>query len=242
MKVCNYCGVELDAEMNFCPLCGHKSNTPVVMSRKDINNKEKKVNKTEAYNFEELTKSQQRKVVWELATFVLVSCVVITLIIDLLTSSRQITWSKYTMTIGLILLIDISLIIFVQKRLFLLFSGCFASTTLLLFLLDLYNQHLYSGLKLGIPIIFFICLVVFLLAILIRKSKQKGINIIAYSMIAAGIICMCIEGIITLHTQLQLKFLWSMVVMVSVLPVSAILLYIHYRLKRVTNLKKAFHI
>jgi len=241
MKVCNYCGVELDAEMNFCPLCGHKSNTPVVMSRKDINNKELNVNKMEAYNFEELTKSQQRKVVWELAAFVLVSCVVITLIIDLLVS-RQITWSKYTMTIGFILLIDLSLIIFVQKRLFLLFSGCFVSTSLLLFLLDLYNQHIDSGLKLGIPIIFFICLVVFLLALLIRKSKQKGINIIAYSLIASGIICMCIEGIIMLHTQQQLKFLWSMVVMVSVLPVSAILLYIHYRLKRVTNLKKAFHI
>lgn len=241
MKVCNYCGVELDAEMNFCPLCGHKSNTPVVMSRKDVNTKELKVNKTEAYNFEELTQSQQRKVVWELAAFVLVSCVVITLIIDLLVS-RQITWSKYTLTIGFVLLIDISLIIFVQKRLFLLFSGCFASTTLLLFLLDLYNQHIDSSLKLGIPIIFFICLVVFLLALLIRKSKQKGINIIAYSLIAAGIICMCIEGIITLQTQKQLKFIWSMVVMVSVLPVSAILLYIHYRLKRVTNLKKAFHI
>ena len=241
MKVCNYCGVELDAEMNFCPLCGHKSNTPVVKSRKDVNNKDLNGNKTEAYNFEELTQSQQRKVVWELAAFVLVSCVVITLIIDLLVS-RQITWSKYTMTIGFVLLIDISLIIFMQKRLFLLFSGCFASTTLLLFLLDLYNKHIDSGLKLGIPIIFFICLVVFLLALLIRKSKQKGINIIAYSLIAAGIICMCIEGIITLHTQKQLIFLWSMVVMVSVLPVSAILLYIHYRLKRVTNLKKAFHI
>lgn len=241
MNVCNYCGVELDAEMNFCPLCGHKSNTPVVSSRKDTINKEPKEAETSAYNFDDLTKSQQRKVVWELAAFVLISCVVITLIIDLLIS-RQITWSKYTMTIGLVLLIDLSLIIFMQKQFFLLFSGCFVSTSLLLFMLDVYNHSLYTGLKLGIPIIFFICLVVFLLAILIRKSKQKGINIIAYSLIAAGIICLCIEGIITLHTQNQLKLQWSMIVLISVAPVSAILLYIHYRLKRVTNLKKAFHI
>ncbi len=241
MKVCNYCGVELDAEMNFCPLCGHKSNTPVIKSRKDTNNKVPVDVKTVAYNFEDLTQRQQRKVIWELAAFVLVSISIITLIIDLLIT-RQITWSKYPMTIGLILLIDISLILFLQKQLFLLFSGCFVSTSLLLFLLDFYTSNLYTGLKLGIPIIFFICLVVFLLAILIRKSKQKGINIIAYSLIAAGIICMCIEGIITLHTQYQLKFQWSLVVLVSVLPVSAILLYIHYRLKRVTNLKKAFHI
>lgn len=241
MNVCNYCGVELDVEMNFCPLCGHKSNSLVVSSRKDSNKKVHVEPKTVAYNFEELTQRQQRKVVWELAAFVLVSISVITLIIDLLIT-KQITWSKYPMTIGLILLIDISLILFLQKQFFLLFSGCFVSTSLLLFLLDLYNNSPYTGLKLGIPIIFFICLVVFLLAILIRKAKQKGINIIAYCLVAAGILCMCIEGIITLHTQYQLKLQWSMIVLVSVLPVSAILLYIHYRLKRVTNLKKAFHI
>jgi len=241
MNVCNYCGVELDAEMNYCPLCGHKSNTPVVTGRKDANNKVPKETKTEAFNFEELTQRQQRKLVWELAAFVLVSCAIVTLIIDLLIS-RQITWSKYTLTIGLVLLIDISLIIFMQKRIFLLLSGCFISTSLLLFLLDLYNQNLVRGLKLGIPIIFFIFLVVFFLLILIRKSKQKGINIIAYSLIAAGIICMCIEGIIILQTHNVLKFQWSMIVLVSVLPVSAILLYIHYRLKRVTNLSKFFHI
>jgi len=241
MKVCNYCGVELDAEMNYCPLCGHKSNTPVVKSRKGDDNTGVKQTKTETYNFEDLTQHQQRKIVWELSAFILVSCVVITSIIDLLIS-RHITWSKYTMTIGLVLLIDISLIIFMQKQLFLLFSGCFVSTSILLFLLDMYSRNIDNGLKLGIPIIFFIFLVVFILSVLIRKMKQKGINIIAYSLIAAGIICMCIEGIITLHLQNQLNFKWSMIVMVAILPVSAILLYIHYRLKRVTNLKKAFHI
>ncbi|MCX6307547.1 MAG: zinc ribbon domain-containing protein, partial [Bacteroidia bacterium] len=241
MKVCNYCGVELDADMNFCPLCGHKSNSPVVKSRKEIIHKDPKDAGKAAYNFEDLTHRQQRKVVWELAAFVLISISVITLIIDLLIT-RQITWSKYTLTVGLVLLIDITLIIFLQKQLFLLFSGCFISTSLLLFMLDLYIQNSYCGLKLGIPIIFFTCLIIFLLAILIRKSKQKGINIIAYSLLAAGIVCMCVEGIIALHTQNQLRLQWSLVVLVSVLPVSAILLYIHYRLKRVTNLRKAFHI
>src|ERR1035437_6016019 len=120
MKVCNYCGVELDAEMNFCPLCGHKSNAPVVKSRKETNDTMPKESATQVFNFEDLTQLQQRKIVWELAAFILVSCVVITIIIDLLIS-KHITWSKYTMTIGLILLIDISLIIFMQKQLFLLF-------------------------------------------------------------------------------------------------------------------------
>jgi hypothetical protein len=241
MKVCNYCGVELDAEMNYCPLCGHKSNSPILKKQKESNEKGATVSNPENFNFEELTQQQQKKVVWELAAFIVISCTVITLIIDLLIA-KHITWSKYTLTIGMTLLIDISLIIFMQKRIFLLFLGCFLSTSFLLFLLDLFSHNLDGGVKLGIPIIFFIFLVILLLFLLIRKTKQKGINIIAYSLVAAGIICLCIEGIISLHIHEYLKFQWSFIVMVAVLPVSAILLYIHYRLKRVTNLKKVFHI
>ena len=240
MNVCNYCGVELDAEMNYCPLCGRKSNAPVVTGRKGTN-KEPKETRAEVYDFEELTQPQKRKLVWELIALVMVSGVVASFIIDLFIN-KQITWSKYTITIGLAFLINTSLIIFMQKRFFLLLSGCFISTSLLLVLLDLFNLNLDWGLSLGIPIIFFLYIVLFFLSILIRKSKQKGINIIAYSLIAAGILCLCIEGIISLHRYNLLKFQWSVPVLVSVLPVSAILLYIHYRLKRVTNLKKFFHI
>ena len=35
MKTCNYCGVELDVDMNYCPLCGHKSNAPVIINEKE---------------------------------------------------------------------------------------------------------------------------------------------------------------------------------------------------------------
>ena len=241
MKVCNYCGVELDAEMNFCPLCGHKSNSQVLKGRKEPQDKAVNDLKPGNFNFEELTQNQQKKVVWELAAFILVSCTVITLIIDLLIT-KHLTWSKYTLTIGMILLIDLSLIIFMQKRIVLMFLGCFLSTSLLLFLLDLFGNNLDGGVKLGIPIIFFIFLVLLILFLIIRKTKQKGINIIAYSLIAAGIICLCIDGIISLHIYEVLKIQWSFVVMVAILPVSAILLYIHYRLRRVTNLKKVFHI
>ena len=241
MNVCNYCGVELDAEMNYCPLCGHKSNTPVVAGRKETNYKKPKETKTEAYDFVELTQLQKRKIVWELIDIVLVSGVVVSFIIDLFIN-KQITWSKYTISTGIVLLINISLIIFMQKRMFLLLSGCFISTSLLLLLIDLFNHNIGWGLMLGIPIIFFIYLVVFFLSVLVRKSRQKGINIIAYSLMAAGILCMCIEGIITLHTYNLLKLQWSIIVLISVIPVSGILLYIHYRLKRVTNLKKFFHI
>lgn len=231
----------MDAEMNFCPLCGHKFNTRIAKEQKAVAEQPSPDSKAGSFNFEELSERQQKKFVWELAAFILVSCTVITVIIDLLVT-KHLTWSKYTLTIGMILLIDVSLIIFLQKRMFLLFFGSFLSTAFLLFLLDLYDKNLDNGVKIGIPIIFFIFLVLLVLFLVIRKTKQKGINIIAYSLIAAGIICLCIDGIISLHTIDHLKFQWSFVVMVSILPVSAILLYIHYRLRKVTNLKRVFHV
>jgi hypothetical protein len=237
MNVCNYCGVELDVEMNYCPLCGHKSNSKVAKDNRKVTAESGMDN----FKYEELTLRQKRKLIWELAAFVLLLTSVVTLIIDLLTS-KHITWSKYTMTVGLVLLIDISLIILIEKRFYLTLIGCFLSTSLLLFLLDLYTQNMSNGLTIGIPILFFIFVVVFILAGLIQKTKQKGINIIAYSLMAAGLICMCIEGIITLHIQHYLQLHWSLIVLVSVTPVSAILLYIHYRMKRATDLKKVFHI
>lgn len=240
MKVCNYCGVELDVEMNYCPLCGHKSNTQVAKTNGDSKNGLKEADRN-VFLYEELTQRQKRKLVWELAAFILILTSIVTLIIDLLTS-KHVTWSKYTMTIGFILLADVSLILLIEKRIFLVLIGCFISTSLLLFLLDLYTKNIDNGLTIGVPIIFFIFLVLFFLAILIQKTRQKGINIIAYSLVAAGIICMCIEGIISLHIQNVLQLHWSLIVLVSVVPVSAMLLYIHYRMKRATDLKKVFHI
>ena len=240
MNVCNYCGVELDVEMNYCPLCGHKSNIPVVKSGKPSKAKDLSENLDE-FNFEALNLRQKRKVIWELGAFMLLLTSIVTLIIDLLTS-KHVSWSKYTMTIGMILLIDISLLLLVQKKIYLILIGCFLSTSLLLFLLDVYTQNIDNGLTIGIPILFFIFLVLFFLTILIQRTKQKGVNIIAYGLVAAGLICMSIEGIISLHLYTVLRFQWSTIVLVSVLPVSAILLYIHYRLKRATNLKNFFNV
>jgi hypothetical protein len=241
MNCCNYCGVELEVEMNYCPLCGNKSNIPAISIRKETILNETKEPKNESYDFDELTHHQRRKLFWELTALILSSIVIVSFIIDLIIN-KQISWSKYTITIGLVLLINISLIIFMQKKVFLLLSGCFISTSLLLILLDKFNQNLGWGLHLGIPIIFFIYLIAYLLTIAIRKSRQKGINIIAYFLIALGILCMCIEGYISFHKLDMLKLQWSVIVMVSVLPISCILFFIHYRLKKVTDLKRFFHI
>jgi hypothetical protein len=241
MNYCNNCGVELDVEMNYCPLCGQKSSSPDSPDFEKRPGKNGLKAESESYNFNQLTALQKRKVFWELSAIILASGVFVSFFIDI-TTSREINWSKYPITIGLFLFVNITLICFFPKKNFIVLLGSFIATSLFLITLDLYNHNLGWGIKLGIPIIFFLYLIVFLLIVVIKKSKQKGINLIAYILIAAGIAGLCIESILSLHLLNRLELSWSIILLVSVLSASGILLFIHYRLKRVTDLKRFFHI
>ncbi|MCF8357303.1 MAG: zinc ribbon domain-containing protein [Prolixibacteraceae bacterium] len=241
MNYCNNCGVELDVEMNYCPLCGQKSSFPDAHSFEEKPERKGPAAESESYNFHELTANQKRKVFWELSAIILASGVFVSFFIDIIIS-QGINWSKYPITIGLFLFVNISLICFFPKKNFIVLLGSFLATSLFLITLDLYNYNLGWGIKLGIPIIFFLYLIVFLLIVVIKKSKQKGINLIAYVLIAAGITGLCIESILSLHLFKRLELSWSIILLVSLLSASGILLFIHYRLKRVTDLKRFFHI
>lgn len=241
MNICNHCGVELDVEMNYCPLCGRKSNIPKIIEPVNKRTADSVKAETGSFDYNSLTVFQKQKIFWELSAIIIGSLILVTLFIDLFTN-KQISWSKYTITIGVVIYLNITLIVFLQKKLFLLLAGCFISTSLLLLLIDMFNNNLGWGLRLGIPIIFFIFIVLFFLIYFIQKASQKGVNIIAYFLIAIGILGLCVDGIITLHTEEIFRLQWSIYLLLSVLPVSGILIFIHYRLKKITDLKKFFHI
>jgi hypothetical protein len=241
MNTCKNCGVELDVDMNYCPLCGQKSNiTPRTVPK---TGEDSGINDTvdETYGFKDLTHNQKRKVVWELMTIILVSGIVVSFIIDLL-ANKQITWSKYTVTSGLFLFINISLVIFFYKRMVLLLAGGFVAGALLVLALDWYSDGEGWGLGLGVPIILSFYLASALMAFVLTKTRRKGLNVIAYFLIVISLFSMSIEGLLSLYQTNTLTLQWSVILMVSVVAVSAILLFIHYRLKRVTDLRRFFHI
>ena len=107
--------------------------------------------------------------------------------------------------------------------------------------------HVYTGgsgweIKQEIPFIFAAYLTIYMLIFLVRKAKQKGLNVIAYSLIAAGLLCICTEGILSVYLRTGLFFGWSLIVMVSLSFIAMLLLFIHFRLKKATDLKRFFHI
>jgi hypothetical protein len=112
----------------------------------------------------------------------------------------------------------------------------------LLVLFDLYSKGIGWGTRLGIPMLFSLYLIVFLFALVLRFTRQHGFNILAWLFLAAGLLALCLDGILSVYTCGMINLHWSLIVMVCIVPVAAILFYIHYRLIRGIELKQFFHI
>lgn len=240
MIICPQCGVELDEQMTVCPLCnsGMKGDSrPEVIPDESEDLQSQRM----MSDYTSLTQIQKRKLFWELSGLILLSGILVTLIIDLVTSG-SITWSRYSVTVCLVLFANVTLLSFWRHRLILLLGGSFLSTSLLLVLLDMYNEKIGWGTQLGVPLLLAFYIVVFLLGMVIKGSKHHGFNIIGFFFTAAGLFSLCIEGIVNRYVKGTIDFHWSLIVFVSMIPIASIFFFIHYRLKKGIELKRFFHI
>lgn len=191
--------------------------------------------------FQKLTGAQKRKIFRQVSAIILLSGMFVTFIIDLI-GNGTITWSKFSIAVCVVLLINTTLISILHRKILLFLLGSFISTSALLVLFDIFTGTIGWGVKLGIPLLFAAYIIVYILIIMIKLSHKQGLNIIAYSFIAAGMLSLCAEGIISLYIENKLHLEWSVIVMASVLVVATILLFIHYRLRKGMDLKRFFHI
>ncbi|MEX2371815.1 MAG: zinc-ribbon domain-containing protein [Bacteroidales bacterium] len=241
MIQCPNCGVDIEENANFCSLCGEPILDKTAVNPAFI--KSGKLQRDEIFltDYQRLTGYQKRKIFWTISGVILVSGIIITLFIDFI-GNKTITWSKYPATVSLILFVNFTLYTFLRKKIVLMLALSFLSVTSLFILFDIYVGDTSWKIKLGIMVTLTAYLTVLVLILLVRKAKQKGLNIISYALITVGMLCICTEGIISIYTRSSVYLSWSLIVMVSVALIAILLFYIHYRLKKVTDLKRFFHI
>lgn len=241
MKQCLNCGVESEENANYCSLCGehlrYESIENPTLNKSGRIGREEKI----LTDYQRLSGLQKRKIFWKLSGLVIISAIILTLLIDYI-GNNSITWSKYPATICLILFINFTLNTFLHNKWVLLAGLSFLSLALLFILFDLYAEDTGWKTELGIVILLIPYVTVFTLIFLIRNAKQKGLNVIAYSLLASGILCICVEGLISIYQFSTIILSWSLIVVVSSLIISLLLLYLHYRLEKATDLKRFFHI
>lgn len=241
MKQCPNCGVESDENANYCSLCG----IPLLENTSDIplSGMSGRIGQEERIRseFRKLSGFQKRKIFWKISGLVFLSAILITLIVDYV-ATGTISWSRYPATICLILFINSTLNTYLHHNWLALSTFSFFSVALLFILFDLYSPDYNWRAVPGLLVLLAAYSAVFGMIVLIRRASQKGLNVIAYSLLVAGVLSMCTEAMLSIYKHSTIVLGWSLITAVSVITVSLLLLYIHYRLKRATDLKRFFHI
>ena len=240
MIICKNCGVELEPDMKYCPLCEVPVNEGVSYEPTGSVNELSGWDR-QAHFSRGLMDSPQRRATWELVSIILILIILITIPLNLLLNS-EISWSEYPVAICLILFSYISFFAFLNKGRTIRFIWVFLTASVSILILDFFTGGIHWAVIPGIPLLFFLNAILIGLLEVIRLSKQRGINLIAYCFLSSALFCAGIEATLDLYIHGKIQLVWSMIIFACVIPIAVVLLFMHFRLGRGRDLYKTFHI
>lgn len=236
MKYCKNCGVELEEDMRICPLCGAAAVSDLPAGEKHAFTPGNEATPL----LQKMTKGQ-KTFVWEIISIILLSAIIATLLINFIIN-KAITWAEYPVAVCLVIFSFVSFFTFWPRRTLIQIAEGFTTSAILLLIFDSITQGTSWALKIAIPILFIASLITAALFEIIRHSKDKGINLIAYLFAGGALLCISIEGIFSLYRDNHLHLRWSVIVSLCTVLVMIVLLFTHFRLKKGRHLEKTFHI
>lgn len=184
---------------------------------------------------------RQKTFVWEIVSIVLLSAIIATLLVNFIINKR-ITWAEYPVAVCLTVFSYVSLFAFWARKTLVQLAGGFITSSVFLIILDALTGGITWALEIAVPILFIANLTTAALLEIIRRSRYKGVNLLAYIFMGSALICIGVDGVFSLHRENQLYLRWSMIVSLCVLIVSIVLLFVHFRLKKGRDLQKTFHV
>ncbi|MBT1706356.1 DUF6320 domain-containing protein [Chryseosolibacter indicus] len=233
MVICRECGVELEDDMINCPLC----ETPLTRNIGNGNITQKKITRSKP---EVERKYALQRVLWQVTSVLLLSGIVSTLIIDL-SVHGEVIWSVYPVSICMLCFSYASILSFWRSKLvYQLLAGWVISTFILL-AFDFYMPYSKWLIHLSLPILCALNVVVIPLIVILYKVKRKGLNVLALIFVAITLICLIIDGIVSVYFLGAIKLQWSIIVAACLLPVVAALLFMYLRTRDNADLQKIFH-
>ncbi len=232
MALCPKCGVEI-ADEKKCPLCGIDMNPEASEQPMGAS-----VNTGTAMSGGIVSK---HIVALEVISVSMGMAALSLIIVDLIVN-RHISWSVYPLSsLAFAWLIVCLPIVFRKKPLFMVPPVALAPFGFL-FALDVFDGKGGWFLTLALPITAAVELAGGAAAIVSYFSKRRGLNVVAYGLLAATAVCMVTEASISLFALGTIKLVWSSIVGFALIPVSAFLIYLHHRIAKTTTLKKMFHL
>jgi hypothetical protein len=234
MSYCTNCGVELDNDLVSCPLCGFTIGQETVSKTSE---------RSEYYPSDIilLHKKETRRHIWELSGIISFSGIVVCTIVDLVIH-KSLSWSLYADTAIMALWICLTLILLAFRKYFIIFPGLLISILTMLFLFDLFSPPVNWFFGLGLPITVALFVAAVIIILLWKIAHFRGFNILAIAFLVLSGFCMISEVFIDKYVYARVDIRWSAIVAVSIFPISLVLLFVHYRMKKGKRLDSYFHV
>lgn len=220
-KKCENCGVILEPDMKFCPLCGHGTHQEHVPQQKE-------------------KKLQRKGLLWELFSIIMGAAALIILVSDY-AGERQLEWSAIPVGCLVYLWLILTFIhFFGQNHLYIMSFFNYLSTLGLLFLIDYMDGEHNWAFALGIPIATVASLSFIAGTATLRQCKIPGLQLLGHWFVILAIVPLVLESIISLYAG-NFHLSWSLIAAISLIPAALLFYYLHYRAKLWIDLRNYFH-
>ncbi len=232
MIICKECGVALEDKMKACPLC----DTPVSNDGSEpfTLKKSRERDKPEAGK-----KYLLSQILWQITAILLLSGIAATSIINLAIQGK-ITWSVYPISICLMILSYVSLMSLWRTRITYQLAGGWIFSSMVLVIVNVLITADWP-LLLALPILCAVNIIALVLIFISKTFTTKGLNVFAIVILGIAILCLVIEGIISSYFENVIRLQWSAIVSACLLPVTATTLFMYFRTRNNSDLKKIFH-
>ena len=156
--------------------------------------------------------------------------------------SRRLSWSLFVLvSLGAAWMWSILPLIFIRLP-YLLIGSVTAVAVALEWGLGLLAGNIGWVLTVGMPIVVIAGAVSSLIVLFSRISSRLGGNLAGWILISIGILSVCTDILINAHYLGTWKPGWSLIVGATVLPVAALLMYLHYRPSQQSRIRRYFHV
>lgn len=238
MPYCPRCGVEVEANKMKCPLC----NTPLQPLDEEQPDYKSKypddVPKDEQKPPKEKKKKKKRLLIFEITSVILVIPLIVSITTNLIIDGT-VTWSLYPIASLLLAWFMISAPLLFPNNVVAIAAGEFIPLLVYFLVIDLLdNGQLNWYVRIALPIIVSVGAASFIIAFGSLKSKNKGLNIPAYFLFGASIICLIVDVCVTSYINSALGLKWSLYVLVPAMLTGGFLLYLHFRVTKNKDLKR----
>jgi hypothetical protein len=232
MNLCSNCGVELEEGLKQCPLCGK-------------NLSDKSDEKAETLNYPSdiihLHKRENRKQIWELSGIIAFSGIAVCTIVDLVIG-KGIKWALFADVSIFSAWIFLTFILHKFRKSWMLITGLSATVLFMLLMFDIISPQANWFVPVALPITLAAVFFVSIIVILFRVARFRGFNILAIIFLSVAGFCVITEAVLDNHIRGYVDLHWSLLAAISILPISLILLFVHYRMKKGNKLDSYFHV